>query len=140
MRNIVLKNYFFCLVSVISLMSWPQPSYGQTEKYRDPFEPWFPKLEDAKKDRAVNPSAGEAGLVSNNHPPLPNLTVTGIFLAKDSPSAIVNGRIYREGDVLREESKAKIYKIGKKKITILYWGDLYEINIKEKEVKNTGVK
>lgn len=120
-------------------MIWSQPCYGQTEKYRDPFEPCFPKLEEGKKDRDINQSAGKVGLAGQDKP-LPNLTVTGIFLAKDSTFAIINGRIYREGDVLREESKAKIYKIEKKKITILYGGDLYEINIKEKEVKNTGVK
>ncbi len=137
MRGRVLKKYFFCLVSIVYLIIWPQVNYSQTENYRDPFEPCFPKLEEINKDRVVNPPVG---LIGNDHPPLPELTVSGIFLAKDAASAIINGRIYREGDALREEGKAKIYKIEKKKVTIIYWGDLYAVNIKEKEFKNIGVK
>lgn len=134
----VLKSHFFCLVGIICLMSCPRLSYGQTEKYRDPFAPCFPEREEVKKDKFVNPPASEIG--SADKKSLPDLTVTGIFLAKDASSAIINGRIYREGDVLREEGQAKIYKIEKKKVTILYGRDLYEVNIKEKEFKNIGVK
>lgn len=116
---------FLCLTSFFFLSK----DISAQEAYRDPFETRFPEGKDIEI-RQENPEQ-QPVVVSV---PLPRLVVTGVLCVKTGTStAIVNDKVYRAGDIV-EGTTVKIHKIEKDKVSVLFEGGVFELNIVRKDI------
>ncbi len=120
------------------------PYVGLTEEEsfkRDLFTPPFRKIE--KKTMKVKerpfkkptPIKREFIKKQKVKPQYLDLEVEGIILSDNLKHAIIDGHLYKEGDIV-ENKDAKIVKIDKGRIFLMFSGVLYEVpigkNIEEK--------
>ena len=104
----------FIATSVIAeeVIIRPKVEYA-AEGLRDPFKGY-----EEKKGEAIGP--GEIGSVSP-----PALNIQGMVWGGDIHQAIINNTVVKEGDTIEE---AKIIKIEKEGITILYRNQLFNLS------------
>lgn len=103
--------------------------YSQEDNYRDPFKPL------AVKDKPQGPKGPEEPEVVVENP-LDTKTIEGIVWDTDMPQAIIDGDVYRVGDILKD-TEAKILEIDKGVISVLYKGVIFDkfMEKKKKEEK-----
>ena len=63
---------------------------------------------------------------------LREVEIQGVFWDVSPPQAIINGEVYKEGDLL-EEIGAEITRIEKNKVTIIYRGRVFILSPQKKE-------
>ena len=96
--------------------------FSQKKPYRDPFKPPF-----IKSTNKVNKEI----VTANNMPKEPlDVTVEGIITSSYLKQAIIDGEVYKVGDTL-EDKDAKIVKIDKGVVSIMYNGIMYEEIVKK---------
>lgn|GEM_PF-864323 len=113
------------LLFIILFIFIPRAS-SQEISYRDPFASLFPKKVDSSMeipDEAL--SANQIYI-----PESLGIVVEGIILGGEMSQAIINGEVYREGDILKAKG-AKILKIDEGTVSILYDGIIYEMMVEK---------
>ena len=94
----------------------------------DPFIPMLPKAIPKKVEEIAVP----VGLTPVNEVvALPPLTVAGILWGTDKPMAIINNKVYGVGETI-DESGAKIHKIEKNVVTIIYKMQTFDLTTGKK--------
>jgi len=61
----------------------------------------------------------------------PQITIEGILAGGKAPAAIIDGDVYRKGDVIGGID-AKVYNIDKDQVTILYQGELFKMGTEKR--------
>lgn len=135
------NNFILCLLlSIIYFMggySWIRVGfvssflgrevYAQGEEgERDPFEPIITKGEELPPPPPPPPPPHVLEEVT---PPAVN--IEGVLWGTDKPLTIIDGEVYSLGDTLKN-ADAKVEKIEKNKVFILYQGQVFEMGIKSK--------
>jgi|GEM_PF-6623848 len=92
----------------------PRMEYA-ADSYRDPFKSYIEKV-------VVDPNKKEPEpeIIAK---PFPTLEIEGVFWGGKYPVALINNKIWKEGDVLEE---AQIRTIDKQRITFLFGNRQYE--------------
>jgi hypothetical protein len=94
----------------------------------DPFIPMLPK--EIPKKVVQTAALVEAAPVQETVTP-PTLTVAGVLWGTDKPMAIINGNVYGVGAMIGE-SGAKIHKIEKNVVTIIYKMQTFDLTTSKK--------
>jgi type II secretory pathway component PulC len=89
------------------------------QEYRDPFEPVLPAetqttTQERPKDELL--------------PPL--ITIEGVLWGTDSPSAIIDGDVYKVGDNLKNLD-AQVNQIEKNTVFIMYKGKIWRMKVEK---------
>ena len=114
------------IIYLICLFGFIGPVYSQIE---DPFKSLLPKeeeievvttIEDIEDD--VEDSDTTVDYIA------PDINVEGILWNGKFPAAIIDGEVYKVGDILKE-IKAKVYKVEKGAVFVFQHGKLYKFGI-----------
>jgi type II secretory pathway component PulC len=127
MARIVLVSW--CLVLMVMSVVF---NICAEEQYRDPFEPRFPEKPVQVIERPVERKV-EKPVKKPTPVSAPQINISGILWNIQDAKAIIDGKVYGVGDTI-ESVGAKVHKIEKNSVIILYQGVLFEMNIKRKEV------
>jgi len=115
-----LKKLFFVVFGIFCLNAFAFEE--------DPFIPMLPKEIPKKVVEAVTPV--ESAPVQENIV-LPALNVAGVLWGTDKPMAIINDKVYGVGEMIGE-SGAKIHKIEKNVVTIIYRMQTFDLTTSKK--------
>lgn len=102
---------------------------AKEKKWRDPFVPLI------KREQPVEstPSEGNKDIPPSKGvetKPELDITIEGIIIGPEFNQAIINGDIYRKGEMLKN-NEVKVIDIKKDKVILLFKGWVYEKKIKE---------
>jgi len=120
------------LVSVVLMAGVVFPGAAFSQDKRSPFKNCLPQLTEQPKEEAI---AKEVTREEEESFDVSRYTINGLIWGTQEAKAIINNEIYSVGDKLGE---AKITKIGKNGVTVIFNNKEYTINI-EKSMK-TGTK
>ena len=96
--------------------------FSQKKPYRDPFKAPFRRPASATRESTV---------IENNIPKEPlDVNVEGIIVSDYLKQAIIDGEVYKVGDTLKSKD-AKIVKIDKGIVSIMYNGIMYEETVRK---------
>ncbi|OPX30754.1 MAG: hypothetical protein B1H08_00865 [Candidatus Omnitrophica bacterium 4484_171] len=113
-RNMTFRLFIIFCVFVFMLES---KVFSQEKPYRDPFKPPFRRPANAARKSTV---------IENNISKEPlDVNVEGIVVSDYLKQAIIDGEVYKVGDTLKNKD-AKIVKIDKGIVSIMYNGIMYE--------------
>lgn len=129
------------LIFSLMIYSWCNASfsYAQTEYtssgLRDPFENWLPRPEPlplAPEEPSAAPVAAVEAPKAQVAPP--EIALEGIVAGGPRPQAVIQGKIVRVGDTI---SGARIAKITKEGIEVMFEGETFMIPAPSRAVKTT---
>ncbi|MDD5195544.1 MAG: hypothetical protein PHQ96_07740 [Candidatus Omnitrophica bacterium] len=115
-----LYTLIFCLL--FSLTAFAQADGVTEEEYKDPFSSVIP-------EEAPAGSAGQAPGQEEAVAP-PQVTVEGIIWGVKTPQAIIDGDVYKTGDILKSVD-ATVFKIEKSVVSLQYKGKIFETGIQK---------
>ena len=98
--------------------------YCQGVILADPFEPLIP-VEEAAGDQGEYELGEEAEIQP------PAVVIEGVLWGKTAPQAIIDGEVYKSGDVLKNVD-AKIVKIEKNIVFISHQGKVFEMKTEKR--------
>ena len=116
-----MKKFYLLLLVFLFILNLSV--FSQDNDFRDPLVSLLPKQKTAEEQEAATSELERAEL---------NINLQGIIWGHDMPQVIIDGKVYKKGDVL-SDIEAKIVKIDKGVVSIFYQGFLYEKSIKKDE-------
>ncbi len=111
-------------ITVLSYKAWSEDNLKEDSFKKDPFKPPF-----VKEEGGYRPSSLSVKKIEG-HPRDLEVEVKGIIVGGKLKQAIIDGELYEEGDVLKNID-AKIVKIDKERVSIMFEGVLYEKSVEK---------
>jgi len=114
----------YLIIILLIVFGYSINALAQNKKYRNPFSVPFkkvPKEIPSSKPVLTPPVSSE---------PL-NVTVEGVIWSRKLRQAIIDGKVYHEGEKIKGMD-AKIVRIDNNKVSIVYNGVLYEESIRKR--------
>ena len=111
-----MRKIIFLAGGIVYVICFSFLGYDQ-EARRDPFASLLPR----KTPVADNSPPSVERVITP-----PTVNIQGLLCGTNMPMAIIDGEVYKEGDIL-DKSGAKLYKIEKNKICIIYQGKPFDV-------------
>ncbi|MDD5584003.1 MAG: hypothetical protein PHV55_02985 [Candidatus Omnitrophica bacterium] len=116
-----MKLYILIFCLLVSLNAFAEDEAPAPETYRDPFDSVIP-------DESSGVEASTPGQEETIEPP--KVTIEGVAWGVDVPQAIIDGEVYKAGDMLKGV-EAKVFKIEKNAVLLEYKGKIFETGIQK---------
>lgn len=111
---------------ILLLVFFLAPVYSQTG-YRDPFEPLI-----KEEEEGTSRDASEKAIIEEPKELPADMAVEGILWGTDKPLTIINGEVYKVGDVIKDVG-AEILKIEGNSVYIGYGEKIYKLKVEKKQ-------
>jgi hypothetical protein len=102
-------------------------NFAYSKEFRDPFFSLLPQ----KVEKKEITKREEIKMEESYYFP-PEVNIEGVLWGTDTPLTIIDGDVYKVGDKIKD-IEAKIFKIEKNNVFIIYKGRLYRLTTKKKE-------